>query len=208
MPLQSGEPPRKYHQWPACRHLPRSTQGGDAPVVHARRVEGGKIHAARDGSDPAGLDGVRLGDVPGDERRDRDDPVAPLHDRVLAPFSRPVRGVGTVESRDEGPSRPAAPRSWRARAGQRERAWDEIHFLLGDQTYEAPDRTQRLQGVTARHRQRRVTRAGFGDDGPVDLVRTHDDGAPAGARLARARCRAFRVPHLHRLRDAAGPGEP
>ena len=97
----------------------------------------------RDDPDPAGLHVIGLDDVACDERRDRDDPLTPRHDRVVAPLQRPAGGISAVDRGDEGPS--CAPRRVTGEPGGPARAgMDQINIFIGDEPGEAPDRARRL----------------------------------------------------------------
>src|SRR5437879_5602585 len=92
-----------------------SGKGDDLLALDPVRIERGDVDPARDDPQPVGADPIDLGDVLADEMRDRDDPLAARHYRIVPVLQRQIGVVGIVKRRHEAPprrtrGRPGAPR--------------------------------------------------------------------------------------------------
>ncbi len=127
--LPARQAPRQHDDRRVLGYPPPCRQGGDPFAADPVRIERGEIDAARNDSQPVGADPVDFGGVLTDKIRDRDDPLAAGHHRVVPTLQRQIDVVGVMKRRHEAPlggarRRPGAP-GRRAAAGMHD--VDPVH---------------------------------------------------------------------------------
>ena len=113
--LPARQAPRQHDDRGILGHPPPRRQRADPLAVDPARIERGDVDPARNDPQAVGADPVNAGDVLGDELRDRDDPLAARHHRIVPVLQRQIGVVGVMKRGHEAPlggarRRPGAPR--------------------------------------------------------------------------------------------------